>query len=168
MSNTIEHKAQFEARLAALEIGTTIQLKLGEQVIVGEVCKINKASFQIRTTEGDVHKLDIKSEWVQLAKRDMSATLAKYREQYVLSIASAGRKSLSKGDDLAELLQMLTGKQVCQIAELALGIEGLWAKYERLNNGQQRMNAGNRIRAAIKRGDLTIEEVQAAKSKVAA
>lgn len=96
--------------------------------------------------------------------RNMSKILRKYAVGYEPSISVSGRKSLNTGDDVAHMLSGAEPFMVVKIAERALGLEAgeLWAKYEHLNRGQQRMNAGNRLRAAIKRGDITIEDVKKA------
>ena len=101
--------------------------------------------------------------------RKMSTTLNRYRVNYQPSLAAGGRKSLNNGDDLASLLSGLEPKGVATLAEIVLGLAKgeLVAKYEHLNPGQQRMNSGNRIRAAIKRGDITIKDVQKANKKAA-
>ena len=62
---------------------------------------------------------------------------------------------------------MLAGAEplaVIWAAERLLGLESgeLATKYAHLNPGQKRMNAGNRIRAAIKRGDATIDDLKKA------
>ena len=96
-------------------------------------------------------------------KRSMAGTLGRYRTAYEPSIAAGGRKSFNCGDDLAGLLAGLEPEQVIKLAELALDLEvgTLQAKYDALNPGQKRMNAGNRIRAAIKRGDLELDAIKA-------
>lgn len=112
-------------------------------------------------------KVDIEL-WLELhdeedeTKGGMSKTLAKYRVNYQPSIAPSGRKSLNTGDKLATILAGMEPLAVIRLAEQVLGLEAgeLLTKYEHLNRGQQRMNAGNRIRAAVKRGDITIEGVE--------
>lgn len=96
----------------------------------------------------------------------MANTLAKYRVGYVVSVTADGRKSLNNGDELAELLEGLDHMQVARVAELALDLEigFLATKYAKLNNGQIRMNSGNRIRAALKSGKIYIDAVHAAKA----
>lgn len=91
----------------------------------------------------------------------MSNQLRRYRVRYVPTTAYSGRKSMNNADDVAVTLAGMTPKQVCDLAEKVCGLPqgSLWAKYESLNPGQQRMNSGNRIRAAIKRGDVTTESV---------
>ena len=93
--------------------------------------------------------------------RDMSSTLQKYRVGYVPTTAYSGRASLNNGDPIAEHLAGMSPLEVMQEAERLLGLDNgeLVARYENLNPGQQRMNAGNRIRAAIKRGDLTVDQL---------
>jgi len=65
-----------------------------------------------------------------------------------------GNVSVDSGDALAKFLR---GKSVEQVADLcaeALGVPAavLLARYAKLNKGQQRMNLGNRLRAALKDG----------------
>lgn len=97
-------------------------------------------------------------------KPSMSATMQKYREKYEPSISLSGRKSLNNGDDLAHLLASLDPRDVVHLAEKVLGLKKneLWDKYANLNRGQQRMNAGNRIRGAVKRGEVTNAQVKKA------
>ncbi len=96
--------------------------------------------------------------------RTMPKTLAKYRKSYKPTIASSGRKSLNNGDGVALLLAGLTPEEVLTAAEELLGLATgeLATKYQHLNDGQRRMNGGNRIRAAIKRGDVTEDQLTAA------
>ena len=93
--------------------------------------------------------------------RGMSETLMRYRAGYETTIAYSGRKSLSNGDAIAQFLEMVAPDAVMTQAERILGLEAgfLTAKYEMLNPGQQRMNSGNRLRAALKRGDITPEDL---------
>lgn len=131
-------------------------------------------------TETDVKKLQRAKKmdvelWIQLhadqpqtpdeaEAKSMSKTIAKYREMYEPSISASGRKSLNTGDAIAHLLAGLEPLAVMHAAERLLEMEAdeLVTKYEKLNRGQQRMNAGNRIRSAIKRGERTIEDLEGA------
>lgn len=97
-------------------------------------------------------------------KRTMGDTLKRYREMedhYQTSISHTGRKSLSIGDDVALFLEGMSPTEVLQAAERILGCDDgeLVARYAHLNLGQQRMNGGNRIRAALKRGDITTNDL---------
>ena len=94
-------------------------------------------------------------------KRDMSGTLARYRAKYQPCTSAAGRKSLNNGDDVALFLEGMTHTEVLQAAERILGFEDgeLQEKYAHLNTGAQRMNGGNRLRAALKRGDIQTEDL---------
>ena len=96
-------------------------------------------------------------------ERGMAKTLAKYRETYKPSVSPSGRKSLNNGDPIAQILEGRDADEVLAIAEQLLELkEGeLVARYENLNPGQRRMNGGNRIRSAIKRGDHTIKQLEA-------
>lgn len=94
--------------------------------------------------------------------RGMSATLLKYRASYVDTVSSSNRPSLHNGDVVAKFLAGQDPLIVMAAAERILGLDTgfLTAKYASLNPGQQRMNAGNRIRAALKRGDITAAELK--------
>ena len=94
----------------------------------------------------------------------MSGQLARYRVGYKVSITASGSKSLSNGDEVATFLQMKTPEEVCRIADYVCDQPLGWheAKYESLNPGQKRMNAGNKIRARVKKGEITIDEIKAA------
>ena len=94
----------------------------------------------------------------------MSKTLRKYAEGYEPSLCASGRKSLNTGDKIAHLLAGLEPLAVIQAAESVLGMESgeLSERYEKLNHGQQRMNAGNLIRSAHKRGEISVAAVKRA------
>lgn len=95
-------------------------------------------------------------------RRGMSATLAKYRTTYEPTVAYSGKASADNGDQVAEILRGMTPSQVCALADKVFGeAEGTHeARYEGLNPGQRRMCAGNRIRAAVKRGEATIDDLR--------
>ena len=91
--------------------------------------------------------------------RSAAQTLKHFRDKgnYSYSDGYAGL-SLNNGDDTAMTLKMLDPARVVAVAELVLpGINAgeLAKRYAKLNPGMQRMNAGNRIRAAIKTGRIT-------------
>ena len=102
-------------------------------------------------------------------RRTMAETLANYRKNYEDTAAYSGRLSKHNGDLVAQALAGSEPKTVIRAAELLLGLDPgeLWARYERLNRGQQRMNAGNRIRAGVKREDFGPEEVVKAMTQAA-
>ena len=116
---------------------------------------------EIVTKKARGNKLTVIDPEGEDGERTMSKQLNKYRETYQDSVAYSGRKSKNTGDDLANLLSGMTPVEVCTIAEQVLGLEEgeLLTRYEEMNPGQIRMNAGNRIRFAIKRGDVTEDEV---------
>ena len=93
--------------------------------------------------------------------RGMSDTLLRYRASYEPTICYSGRKSLNNGDAIADFLAGLAPDEVLAKAEAILGLETgfLTEKYQNLNEGQKRMNGGNRLRAALKRGDITADEL---------
>lgn len=94
--------------------------------------------------------------------RGMAKTLNRYRGNYEPHLTPRGKKSLSNGDWLALQLAGLTPAEVMVVASSALDQPGLTGRYAHLNPGQQRMNAGNRLRAAIKKDSGMIARVEAA------
>ena len=96
--------------------------------------------------------------------RGMASTLNRYKPGYVECVSYSGSLSQNNGDVLAKALEGKTPDEVMALAEKVLGLEAgtLVAKYESLNPGQKRMNSGNRIRAALKRGDLDEATLKAA------
>lgn len=95
-------------------------------------------------------------------KQAMAEILAKYRVRYETCTTASGRKSKRCGDEVSVLFTGLDWNQSALFAELALGLEigELREKYAHLNNGQIRMNSSNRVRGAVKRGDLTVEDLR--------
>ena len=98
--------------------------------------------------------------------RTPAATLKIYRDKGNYP-ASAGYNGISfnNGDVVATALRMFEPAKVVAVAEKILpGIKRgeLKRKYAKLNVGMQRMNAGNRIRAAIKKGTVTEAKLFAA------
>ena len=95
------------------------------------------------------------------------APLKKYRHNYV-RVKGYNGESLCNGDNVASFLAQFEPDRVVRLAEVALELEAgeLSAKYGKLNPGQRRMNAGNRIRAAVKRKDLTLAALKRAAKKV--
>jgi hypothetical protein len=116
--------------------------------------RLNKA--QTATLEAAVEILDENK-----PAYDMGKHIAQYRVRYQQSIAASGAKSLNKGDAVAEFLEYKTGAEVCQLADQFTPIKGgqtHFERYERLNEGQKRMNSGNKLRAAVKKGTLIVTE----------
>lgn len=135
------------------------------------VTKVNKKSIRVSyEIDGETKEATLKILEVVLwgehedSNGSMASTLAKYRKGYQISVAASGRKSLNNGDELAKILEYKDHNEVMAIAERVLEFRTgeLAQRYDRLNNGQKRMNAGNRIRAALKRGDITIDDIKKA------
>jgi len=94
--------------------------------------------------------------------REMRAQLAQARERYTKTTSYGGETSYDNGDEVAELLRGLEPQEVCAVADTALGADAGYhqSRYGHLNPGQQRMNAGNRIRAALKSAKITLDAIQ--------
>ena len=89
----------------------------------------------------------------------MREHLSKYKGRYIHITSGGGNSSLCNGDDVAQQLAGKTPTEVLALAERLLGLE-LKDKYASLNPGQVRMNCGNRLRSAVKKGTVQLEQVQ--------
>lgn len=81
------------------------------------------------------------------------ARSVEYRATLVATTTASGNKSLDNGDAVALLLRGADLDTVYKIGAKELGVDEqeLRKKYAHLNAGQQRMNVGNRVRAAIRK-----------------
>ena len=75
---------------------------------------------------------------------------ADVKERYVTGKTSEGARFADSGDALAKRLRGKSLDEVYKMASAATGdsVAALKRRYEHLNHGMQRMNLGNRIRAA--------------------
>ena len=80
---------------------------------------------------------------------------AKYLSRYNRVKLEDGAIVKDNGDDAAQLLRGVELDEVFKIVAHKLGvtIKSLHEKYDHLNNGQQRMNLGNRLRKALRDAD---------------
>lgn len=97
-------------------------------------------------------------------KVGMAAHLRKYRAKYTKTHGYNQQGSLDNNDQIAKLLRPLSPDQVVALAEKVLKhpAGSLKQRYENLNPGQRRMNSGNLMRNATKRGELTPAAVKKA------
>ena len=86
---------------------------------------------------------------------EMSKALRKAREHYEKTKRPDGTRSADNGDAIAKELRDYEPQEVAELADKVLKApKGThFAKYQHLNNGQIRMNSGNRIRAEWKRAN---------------
>ena len=91
----------------------------------------------------------------------MTDQLKEARKRYTASKSANGTTSAHNGDDVATLLAGNTPDSVCATAEQLAGLKKgeLVKKYGHLNPGQVRMCAGNRIRAMVNKGAVSVDEV---------
>lgn len=102
----------------------------------------------------------------EVVVKTQSATLKQYRDRYTKVDLPNGKSSLNNGDAVAQALHGRDYKQVMTLAEQMMdnlkkgqlkkryGSDRVAKGLEALNNGSQRMNAGNILRAAYKREKL--------------
>ncbi len=86
----------------------------------------------------------------------MAKALAEARGGYTKSKASSGKASLHNGDSLATMLAGCEPEEVAHLADLVCEEPAgtHMTKYGHLNQGQIRMNSGNKIRGRIKREEI--------------
>lgn len=142
--------------------------QLGESVMVNSISQLTKEQWMDLAQEA----FDSAEEAANLEGDDeeeseeatMSKILLKYRATYVKVVSNSGNASLNNGDEVAALLQGLSPDETCAVADHLFGeLPGThFEKYAHLNNGSRRMNAGNRIRALIKRGEKSVADLEAA------
>ena len=105
------------------------------------------------------HSNEQTSEQTETKVYRMREHLSKYKPRYISITSGSGNSSLCNGDDVAQRLAGKTPADVLALAERLLGLD-LKTKYAGLNPGQIRMNCGNRIRSAVKKGTVKLEQVQ--------
>lgn len=122
----------------------------------------DKVDPDVDQDELDAEADKVETEGDEEEEKKMSSQLEKYRKGYVDSVSSSGKKSKISGDDVSLALVNLTPEEVMHAAEKVLGLADgeLVTRYQHLNPGQRRMNAGNGVRAAIKREDITLDDLK--------
>lgn len=95
-------------------------------------------------------------------ERSLKVQMREARQRYERTTNYAGERSMDSGDDVACLLRGLEPIEACMLADRVLDVEDghHMRRYGHLNPGQQRMNAGNRIRAAVRKETVSIKEVE--------
>lgn len=141
----------------------------GEHGIVIDVAK-GWYTVEMNDTEEEViikmRQADLEI-WVEeeAEEKSMSGTLNKYRKNYQTTHTAKGNKSQSS--KLSVTARHMEGYDHGQVAQMAASLldaaelTSLYHQYAHLNNGQMRMNCGNKINNAVKRGDLIEEDVAA-------
>ena len=92
----------------------------------------------------------------------MANTIKKFAANYKKTVTPCGKTSINNGDLVAVLLAPLDYEDVMILANefCELGVDFCQTKYSLLNNGQKRMNSGNRIRARVKKSPDTFQILQ--------
>src|SRR5574337_574450 len=68
-------------------------------------------------------------------------------------------KDGSCGDAVAAALKDADLNSLIEFAGVEAGVDT--SKYDHLNNGQKRMNIGNKLRTAVKKGEISVEQLAA-------
>lgn len=119
--------------------------------------KARQADLELVSSE-ELAEIEAEEADEEAVASKMAEQLKKYRERYTLCVAKSGKKSLNNGDPVAQALEYMDWQEVmgtcCML--LSLDYSELEAKYAHLNVGARRMNCGNRIRAAYKKGNAAV------------
>ena len=125
----------------------------------GVIIEIKSGWVTVHLDDGDSQKFRAKQlEAEVVGKPTQAQQLAKYREHYVPAVTAAGNMSAHNGDPVAMALVGKDADAVMLLADAVCPIKGGQtheARYQGLNEGSKRMNAGNKLRAAYRRGDWT-------------
>jgi hypothetical protein len=115
------------------------------------------------TTEADIEDLAEDSAPEESAeakpRNPMSQHIIGHSKNYVTSLNVNGDKTRICGDELSVVLLKFSVDEIVQMAGTIKGCS-LVEKYAALNPGQRRMNAGNIIRSALKKGKVTISAIE--------
>lgn len=141
------------------EEGNTVEYK-GERFTFDGLTKKGRARLIDQDGKKSYANLE-DLELVEIKAKGMAATLERYKPGYKPCTAYSGASSQNNGDPIAEALEGKDPGEVMAWAEKLLGMKAgsLNERYERLNPGQKRMNSGNLVRNAVKRGDLDIKAI---------
>ena len=89
----------------------------------------------------------------------MAKKLRAAREHYELSVSASGSKSYHNGDTVAAFFEAQPAEVAMELADEFTPLpdgDTHANRYANLNIGSQRMNSGNKLRGAIRRGDIAI------------
>lgn len=120
-----------------------------------------KGWITVELESGDTHKFRASALSIAKAAADESGTRIRPDWSQLTKVqAASGKRSFDNADTIAVKMRGKTLEEVAVIASEILADEGepmtakaLLAKYAHLNPGHQRMCIGNKVRAAIKRGE---------------
>lgn len=128
----------------------------------GTACTCDSCGWDSAEADGSIEEaLDEAEE----AAHRMSEALKKARARYTKTHRPDGTPSADNGDVIAKELRELDPLEVAALADRVMGAEaGCHAtRYAGLNNGQIRMNSGNRIRGAYRKALEAGDEAEQAR-----
>lgn len=140
--------------------------------LVGEVVSVSRGWYTVEVLPFGTTKLRAKDlelfldddeDEEESESSKMTRILAEHRKGYDKTTAHDGKPTFDNGDDLAHAMRQMHPVEAMQLANMVVQpfdpeFDAFLA-YGHLNNGQKRMNSGNKIRGAIKREEVTVQEV---------
>lgn len=133
------------ARIVAADLKAATKAKAAEA----------KAQAKAQAVEAKVQR----GEYGEFVGSTMSRTLRHYSVRYLPAKNASGCSTKINGDPLAIAWLALDVDAFCIYAAALLGMSP--RAYAHLNPGQQRMNYGNRLRAQIRKGNITEDQALA-------
>lgn len=123
----------------------------GDEETGDESNMLECSDYDSATSPDDVEEAMEAMEAMETAAHRMAEALSKARAHYIKARRPSGAATANNGDQIAKALHDLEPKETAEMADKCLGlpIGTHLAKYGHLNNGQIRMNSGNRIRGAF-------------------
>lgn len=144
------------------ELGASVMVDKLNQLPETEWLELAQEALNVTTPDEESEEEESEEEESEEEGNKMSGTIQKYREAYVKTVSYSGNNSLDNGDDVAEVLRGLSPDETCALADKVFEAPAFHhaERWQHLNAGSRRMNAGNRIRAAFKRGEVTAQQLR--------
>lgn len=141
---------------------------VAEKLTKAEIAKREKAAAKAAKEAEKKAETGEDAEVGEDGERLVPADLSRYYTHD--TVTASGRKHLDIDDEVAKALREKTLDQVYAYTAKTCDVtaKSLKEKYEHLNPGMQRMNLGNKLRAAFRLAEKAKDEVQAEKAKPAA
>ena len=145
------------------EVTATVvaSISKGWVTLTGVEGKFRAKDLELVVSTGDEKSEDDAEDKAATIAQKMAKKLKEARSGYLPCVTAAGKPSVHNADAVALVLEGCDRSTVLTRIGDLLDMD-LAAKYANLSSGAARMNASNRIRGAIRRGDLDISELKSA------
>jgi hypothetical protein len=152
-----EEKAQAKAEKEALA-KFRAQNKANEKAAMAETNAILKSRKQVEREAKAAAKAEEIAALKESGRKYVGPMLALAHKVAEGKYTKSTMGQLNCGDELARLLDCVPGHNIVELGRIALELEV--NPYVMLNPGQQSMSMRNRLRGALKKGIVTVEQLQ--------